>query len=84
MVLNSSVPGLSPPQDMQLVEGSICEHWFQDDGVSRIHIFIDSAAQGERQQIMFQRPCAGKMIIFCVLNLQVPRVFVVPVQFWPS
>lgn len=49
---------------MQLVEGSICEHWFQDDGVSRIHIFIDSAAQGERQQIMFQRPCAGKIIIF--------------------
>jgi len=41
-------------QDKQIVGGSICEHWFQDDGVSRIHIFIDSATQGERQQIILQ------------------------------
>lgn len=32
-----------------MLEGSICEHWVQDDGVSRIHIFIDSDTQGQRQ-----------------------------------
>lgn len=34
------------PQDTQILEGSICEHWVQDDGASRIHIYIDRATQG--------------------------------------
>lgn len=41
--------GLLFPQDMQMLEGSIYEHWLQDDGVSRIHIFIDSVTKGEQQ-----------------------------------
>lgn len=41
--------GLFFAQDMQMLEGSLCEHWVQDDGISRIHIFIDSVTQGERQ-----------------------------------
>lgn len=50
MVANSIVSGMPLlPQDMQVLEGSLCEHWFQDDGVSRIHIFIDSDTQGKRQ-----------------------------------
>lgn len=35
------------PQDTQILAGSSCEHWIQDDGVSRIHIYIDSATQGQ-------------------------------------
>lgn len=34
-------------QDMHVLEGLTCEHWVQDDGVSRMHIYIDSATQGE-------------------------------------
>lgn len=50
MYAKSVVLGLLFPQGVQMLGGSKCEHWFQDDGVSRIHIFIDSVTQGERQR----------------------------------
>lgn len=30
-----------------MVEGLLCEHWLQDDGTSRIHIYVDSKKQGK-------------------------------------
>lgn len=43
------------------LEGLLCEHWLQNDGTSLVHIYVDSANQGDTR-IRIQ---AGVGVPFC-------------------
>ncbi|CAN0295808.1 unnamed protein product [Pylaiella littoralis] len=75
-------------QGVQMLGGSKCEHWFQDDGVSRIHIFIDSVTQAPRrltEETLSAGAAAVPLMTYDFLDFKVgpqaPELFVLPEQY---
>eukprot|EP00752_Nemacystus_decipiens_P001465 g1441.t1 len=82
------LPRTASFQDTQILEGSTCEHWVQDDGVSRIHIYIDSATQVPRrltEETIRGDTAAVPLVTYDFLDFkmgpQAQELFVLPEQY---
>ncbi|CAM9274823.1 unnamed protein product [Ectocarpus sp. 4 AP-2014] len=79
------LPRTASFKDMQVLEGLMCEHWVQDDGVSRVHIYIDSATQAPRrlrEETVHENASAVPLVTYDFMDLniapQAPELFLLP------
>ncbi|CAM9559731.1 unnamed protein product [Scytosiphon promiscuus] len=84
------LPSTASFQGMQMVDGVLCEHWFQNDGVSRVHIYIDMAARVPRRltEETMRKDAAAVPVVtydFSGLSLgpQAPELFDLPEPYLP-
>ncbi|CAN0092844.1 unnamed protein product [Laminaria digitata] len=82
------LPPTASYQGMQTLDGSLCEHWVQNDGISRVHVFIDSANQVPRRLIeetVMEDAAAVPLVTYEFRDFKVgpqtPELFVLPERY---